>query len=157
MIQCFSLGLLTSRINMSALSIFQWIIPVNLKQTMYQLNSQSSFLFWIFFVNFIRFAYVSYKHGRYKPILATDSDQYASDFRPAQQSDLGYWLNLLCKLGFKIYIRNSTLIQISLRLLLDSNDSGDILSCIMWPCLMWINYIWRLLIHNRPFTCDLAS
>ena len=37
---------------------------------------------------FIRFAYVSYKHVRYKPILATDSDQTASDFQPAQQSEL---------------------------------------------------------------------
>ena len=38
---------------------------------------------------FIRFAYVSYKHVRYKPILATDSNQSASDLRPAQQSELG--------------------------------------------------------------------
>ena len=42
---------------------------------------------------FIKFACVSYKHVRYKPILVTDSDQFESDFQRAQQSELNYWLN----------------------------------------------------------------
>ena len=95
---------------------FEWILlnqvdqfylnhePTQKSELGYFLNSHRNFKFKIYMSDsmfLIRFAYVSYKHERFKHISMNHSGQLETNYVPAQQSELVSLLNLLVNLQSK--------------------------------------------------------